>query len=150
MVFRGFQLVRNLAKHIPRQGCQQLITRNYTRLICPAGSNLLHNNTRHFPQPAGISNILSVRKYATIDVADMQERALDVLRNFDKVDPTLVSLEAHMINDIGLDSLDVVEIIMAFEDEFAIEISDIEAETIFTVQQSIDLIVSKLEEKDAY
>eukprot|EP00493_Phyllostaurus_siculus_P000235 UN00237 len=71
---------------------------------------------------------------------DLQEQTLDVLKLFDKVDPTKVTMEAHFINDLGLDSLDVVEVVMAFEDEFGCEISDEEAEKIFTVNDAVDLL----------
>lgn len=46
----------------------------------------------------------------------------------------------YFINDFGADSLDVIELIMAFEEEFDIEISDEEAEKINTVQSAIDCI----------
>ena len=50
------------------------------------------------------------------------------------------------VDDLGADSLDEVEIVMAIEDEFEIEISDEVAETIRTIQQAIDYIASR---KDA-
>lgn len=52
-------------------------------------------------------------------------------------------MDAHFINDLGLDSLDAVEIVMAFEDEFDVEITDEEAEKIFTLQNAFDLIKTK-------
>jgi len=51
--------------------------------------------------------------------------------------------EASFINDLGADSLDTVELIMALEEEFDIEISDEEAEKINTIKQSIDYIKNK-------
>jgi len=48
--------------------------------------------------------------------------------------------EASFINDLGADSLDTVELIMALEEEFDIEISDEEAEKINTIQQAIDYV----------
>lgn len=52
--------------------------------------------------------------------------------------------EASFLNDLGADSLDIVEMIMTMEEEFDMEISDEEAEKIQTVQEAIDYIVSRL------
>merc|ERR1712189_81031 len=82
---------------------------------------------------------------AEMTLKDLQEQTLDVLKLFDKVDPTKVTMEAHFINDLGLVSLDVVEVVMAFEDEFGCEISDEEAEKIFTVNDAVDLLQKKLD-----
>ena len=51
-----------------------------------------------------------------------------------------VKLEASFIDDLGADSLDTVELVMAFEEEFEIEIPDEEAEGIATVQNAIHYI----------
>ena len=51
-----------------------------------------------------------------------------------------VKLEASFIDDLGADSLDTVELVMAFEEEFEIEIPDEEAEGIATVKNSVDYI----------
>lgn len=53
-----------------------------------------------------------------------------------------VASEASFVDDLGADSLDTVELVMAFEEEFEIEIPDEEAEKITTVQQAIDYIES--------
>ncbi len=51
-----------------------------------------------------------------------------------------VKLEASFIDDLGADSLDTVELVMAFEEEFEIEIPDEEAEGISTVKNAVDYI----------
>ena len=51
-------------------------------------------------------------------------------------------LEASFIDDLGADSLDTVELVMAFEEEFEIEIPDEEAEGIATIQNAVDYISS--------
>ncbi|KAF6204098.1 hypothetical protein GE061_002438 [Apolygus lucorum] len=58
----------------------------------------------------------------------IKERVLLVLKLYDKIDPSKLKLESHFINDLGLDSLDHVEVIMAMEDEFGFEIPDGDAE----------------------
>ena len=56
------------------------------------------------------------------------------------VEPSKVTLEAKFINDLGADSLDTVELIMQFEEEFEIEIPDEDAEKIISVGQAVDYI----------
>lgn len=55
--------------------------------------------------------------------------------------------DANLVNDLGADSLDSVEIIMALEEEFGIEIPDEEAETMTTVQAIVDGVQKALEDK---
>ena len=55
-----------------------------------------------------------------------------------------ISLEAKFIDDLGADSLDTVELIMQFEEEFGIEIPDDEAEGLLSVGQAVDYITNKL------
>jgi len=50
-----------------------------------------------------------------------------------EIDPSTISLETNLIDDLGADSLDVVELIMSLEDNFGISISDEEANELFTV-----------------
>ncbi|KIM67240.1 hypothetical protein SCLCIDRAFT_1210751 [Scleroderma citrinum Foug A] len=71
---------------------------------------------------------------------DVQTRVLDVLKGFEKIDPLKLSTSASFVEDLGLDSLDAVEVVMAVEEEFSIEIPDAEADEIKTVQQAIDYI----------
>ena len=56
------------------------------------------------------------------------------------VDEEEVTLEASFTEDLGADSLDIVELVMAFEEEFGIEIPDEEAEKISTVREAVDYI----------
>lgn len=58
------------------------------------------------------------------------------------VDGEQVTLEANFVEDLGADSLDTVELIMAFEEEFGVEIPDTEAEKIRTVQDVVNYIES--------
>ena len=56
------------------------------------------------------------------------------------VDESAITEEAHFVNDLGADSLDTVELIMEFEEEFSIEIPDEDAENITTVSSAIKYI----------
>ena len=55
-----------------------------------------------------------------------------------------VTPESSFVDDLGADSLDTVELVMAFEEEFSIEIPDEDAEKILTVQNAIDYIKEKV------
>ena len=59
------------------------------------------------------------------------------------IDQSKVTPESKFIDDLGADSLDTVELVMAFEEEFGSEISDSEAEKILTVGDAIKFIESK-------
>lgn len=58
------------------------------------------------------------------------ERVLETMKTFEKVDASKLSSDAHFKNDLGLDSLDAVEVVMAIEEEFMVEIPDADAEKI--------------------
>ena len=60
------------------------------------------------------------------------------------VDAKSITKEAKFIDDLGADSLDTVELIMQFEEEFSIEIPDEDAEKLQSVGQAVDYITKKL------
>lgn len=62
------------------------------------------------------------------------------------VDPKEVTMDASFIDNLGADSLDIVELVMAFEEEFNIEIPDDEAESISTVGDVVNYISSKTQD----
>lgn len=70
----------------------------------------------------------------------MFERVRNLIAEELDVDVEEVTLEAKLDDDLGADSLDAVELIMAIEDEFDIEVSDEEAQKFKTVQQIVDYI----------
>uniref|UniRef100_A0A8C0VN27 Acyl carrier protein n=1 Tax=Cyanistes caeruleus TaxID=156563 RepID=A0A8C0VN27_CYACU len=82
-----------------------------------------------------------------LTLADIKERVLYVLKLYDKIDPEKLTAESHFMKDLGLDSLDQVEIIMAMEDEFGFEIPDGDAEKLMCPQEIVDYIADK---KDIY
>jgi len=60
------------------------------------------------------------------------------------VDEEEITPDASFVEDLGADSLDTVELVMAFEEEFSIEIPDEDAEKIITVQNSVDYIKERM------
>ena len=60
------------------------------------------------------------------------------------IDDGKITMDAKFIDDLGADSLDTVELIMQFEEEFGIEIPDEEAEGLLSVGQAVDYITNKL------
>ncbi|KAJ1564205.1 NADH dehydrogenase 1, alpha/beta subcomplex subunit 1 ndufab1/ACP, partial [Cladochytrium tenue] len=70
--------------------------------------------------------------------AQIEERILQVLKDFDKVDASKLTLDAHFYNDLGLDSLDQVEIAIAIEEEFNIEIPDRDADEILSARIAVE------------
>ena len=68
------------------------------------------------------------------------EKVKDVIIDKLGVEESAINEEAHFVNDLGADSLDTVELIMEFEEEFGIEIPDDDAENITTVGAAIKYI----------
>ncbi|KAI8467036.1 MAG: acyl carrier protein [Monoraphidium minutum] len=77
-----------------------------------------------------------------LDKDEVTQRVLNVAKHFEKVDPGKVVPAASFEKDLGLDSLDVVELVMAFEEEFAIEIPDADADKISSVSDAVNYIAS--------
>ena len=78
------------------------------------------------------------------ELATVLERVSKVIVDRLGVDESEVKLEASFRDDLGADSLDVVELVMELEDEFDMEISDEDAEKISTIGDAISYIESKL------
>lgn len=78
-------------------------------------------------------------------MANIEERVKQIVAEQLGVDEAEVKNEASFVDDLGADSLDTVELVMALEEEFDQEIPDEEAEKITTVQGAIDYIKSKSE-----
>ena len=76
---------------------------------------------------------------------NIEERVKKIIVDMLGVQPEDVQPEASFVNDLGADSLDTVELVMALEEEFETEIPDEEAEKINTVQAAIDYIKSHQE-----
>ncbi|MEJ5300933.1 MAG: acyl carrier protein [Thermodesulforhabdaceae bacterium] len=75
-----------------------------------------------------------------MDKAAIKEKVIDIIADKLGIEKETITPEAHVIDDLGADSLDVVELIMALEETFDIEIPDEDAEKIRTVQDIFDYI----------
>ena len=75
--------------------------------------------------------------------AEIQERVIKIVCDQMGTTPDKVARETSFINDLGADSLDTVELVMEFEDEFEISIPDEDAEKIQTVGAAIEYIKAK-------
>ena len=74
---------------------------------------------------------------------DVSSKVKKIVADHLVIDEAKVTEESSFIDDLGADSLDTVELVMAFEEEFGSEISDSEAEKILTVSDAIKFIESK-------
>ena len=76
-------------------------------------------------------------------MSDVEAQVKKIIIDHLGIEESKVKSDSKFINDLGADSLDTVELVMAFEEKFGIEIPDDAAETIQTVQNAIDYIQSK-------
>lgn len=117
--------------------------RAFSALACkPARNGLL---LLRIPR-AAVFRPNPVRFYAgfpalTRDLA--KERIIELLEGYNKVEAKEISESSSYIQDLGLDSLDVVEVIMEVEHEFNIQIPDNEADSLKTVGQTVDYIMEQ-------
>lgn len=75
-----------------------------------------------------------------LDKNDVLTRVLEVVKNFEKVDAAKVTPESHFVNDLGLNSLDVVEVVFAIEQEFILDIPDHDAEKLQSIPDTVEYI----------
>ena len=76
-------------------------------------------------------------------MSDTPDRVKKIVVEHLGVEEDKVTPDASFIDDLGADSLDIVELVMAFEEEFGVEIPDDAAEKITTVKDAIDYISAK-------
>lgn len=76
--------------------------------------------------------------------AEIEKKVKEIIVQQLNVSEDEVKLEASFIEDLGADSLDTVELVMAFEEQFGLEIPDEDAEKIRTVKDAVDYIAAKV------
>ena len=84
-----------------------------------------------------------------MDEKELEEKVIEIVAEHMNVDKSEVTRDTNFITDLNADSLDTVELVMEFEDEFETSIPDEEAEKIQTVGQAIDYIMSNFSSKVA-
>ncbi|XP_072949607.1 acyl carrier protein isoform X1 [Epargyreus clarus] len=99
-------------------------------------------------RPQNGVRLVRTRVYSTgpkskVTPQQIEERVMKVCRAYDKLSASQLTLESHFINDLGLDSLDHVEVIMAMEDEFGFEIPDGDAERLVRPKDIVQYIADK-------
>ena len=82
-----------------------------------------------------------------VDVKAIETRVIDIISEQMGAEKSEITRETSFINDLNADSLDTVELVMEFEDEFDMSIPDEEAEKIQTVGAAIDYIVNVVQSK---
>ncbi len=75
-----------------------------------------------------------------MDKAKIEERVIAITADYLDVEVDKVKIDSSFVDDLGADSLDTVELVMAFEEEFGVEISDDDAEKILTVNNAVEFI----------
>ncbi len=75
--------------------------------------------------------------------AEIEAKIIKIVADQLNVDESEINSDSSFVDDLGADSLDTVELVMAFEEEFGIEIPDEDAESIQSVQNAIDYVAAK-------
>jgi acyl carrier protein len=83
----------------------------------------------------------------SVDVQAIEKRVIDIISEQMGADKSEITRETSFINDLNADSLDTVELVMEFEDEFDMSIPDEDAEKIQTVGAAIDYIMNCLQSR---
>jgi len=83
-----------------------------------------------------------------VNIKAVQDKVIEIISEQMGVDKAEITRETSFINDLNADSLDTVELVMEFEDEFDMSIPDEEAEKIQTVGAAVDYIVNIAQSKN--
>ena len=82
-----------------------------------------------------------------VNVQEIESKVIDIISEQMGVEKSEITRETSFINDLNADSLDTVELVMEFEDEFDMSIPDEEAEKIQTVGAAVDYIINTIHSK---
>ncbi|KAK9464291.1 acyl carrier protein-like protein [Lipomyces arxii] len=137
-----------LRSNFLKQTARSAALRNLTTAARPVRSFVAPSSRVVFRQPA-IQSVFGFQQRfysgdAGLDRDEVQARIIEVVKSFDKISKdTEITPTATFASDLGLDSLDTVEVVMAIEEEFSIEIPDKEADEIKSIGQAIDYILAQ-------
>ncbi|RDL32511.1 Acyl carrier protein [Venustampulla echinocandica] len=129
-----------LLRSMRSAACQTV--RRSAPIARPVGAGSFVTRSQFVPSPFQAARCYSAA--AGLQKDEVEGRIIDLLKNFDKVaDPSKLSPASNFANDLGLDSLDTVEVVMAIEEEFSIEIPDKEADAIHSVDKAVEYILAQ-------
>ncbi|XP_015910543.2 acyl carrier protein, mitochondrial [Parasteatoda tepidariorum] len=137
--------ILNVSRKIPHVSCN--VTRTYLisslnlykSCSYPLGNSYFCGKVFANLTPS-VRNFSSDEKFSSEEVT---QKVLHVCKTFDKIPADKLTLDSHFMNDLGLDSLDHVELIMNIEDDFNFEIPDADAEKLLRVKDIIEYIIQK-------
>jgi acyl carrier protein len=117
-----------------------LVANKWRRAAGPAVAN--GHPTAIVSEPTGPRGprVRELERLAGLVMDETEQKVIEIVSEQMGVDKSEITRETHFINDLNADSLDTVELVMEFEDEFELSIPDEEAEKIQTVGQAIDYI----------
>ena len=81
-----------------------------------------------------------------MDTSEIEKIVISKIASQFRIEPDELDLSTNFVKELGVDSLDTVELIMMLEDEFDFDIKDEEAEALLTVQSVVDFVVRELNE----
>ncbi|XP_060564568.1 acyl carrier protein, mitochondrial-like isoform X2 [Ruditapes philippinarum] len=147
-------MAATLLKTVRATNCLQTVARSVfprvssvSLLHCRQEDRTIHNcrNSTKLLAPQNGTCKLLYRPYIVkrLTEDEIKWRVLQVCKDYDKVNAEKLSLTSHFMNDLGLDSLDVVEVIMAMEDEFGFEIPDQDADRLMTPESIVQYVCDK-------
>ncbi|KAE8144736.1 acyl carrier protein-like protein [Aspergillus avenaceus] len=127
-------IVRSLRASVPRAVRAPATVQIRAPLARPTqfAPRFAYQGVRLYSAPAGLNK------------EEVEGRIVNLLKSFDKVsDASKINSASHFANDLGLDSLDTVEVVMAIEEEFSIEIPDKEADALHSVDKAVEYILAQ-------
>ncbi|XP_005103437.1 acyl carrier protein, mitochondrial isoform X4 [Aplysia californica] len=125
---------------VPRLGAVSVLRHVNERHQSPVQNVLVSGASL---QPLVCSQYVRALSTATISIDDVRDKVLNICKAYDKINAEKLTPDSHFMNDLGLDSLDQVEIIMAIEDEFGFEIPDADSERLMRPRDIVQYIADK-------
>ena len=138
LLMRNTGTLRNLISRPCLRGAVTQLQLNERFFHCNRQSTI-----KVLPQGPRVKQVRHYSHKQPLTLQLISQRVLLVLGLYDKIDRNKLSLESHFMNDLGLDSLDHIEVIMAIEDEFGFEIPDMDAEKLLRPADIVRYVADK-------